>query len=61
MKFKAKAKNSGRCAFEPCGCQASKIYVDENWRILACSQAHADLARAEIDKIPPEYHKQVFG
>ena len=61
MKFKAKAKKVGICAYARCKNAAGKIYTDESWKILACSQAHADIARGEIDKIPVELHKEVFG
>ena len=61
MIFKAKAKKAGICAYARCKNAAGKIYADESWKILACSQAHADIARGEIDKIPAEYHKEVFG
>ena len=61
MKFKAKAKKPGPCAYAKCKNAASKIYADESWRVLACSQAHADIARGEIDKIPTGLHKEVFG
>ncbi len=60
MKFKAKAKATGRCAFAGCLNKAGKIYTDNSWRILACSQAHANIARAEIDKVPPEHHEEYF-
>ena len=60
MNFKAKAKAAGRCAFAPCANVADKIYADERFRILACSQAHADIARAEVDKVPVELHKEYF-
>jgi hypothetical protein len=54
MQFKAKVNKPGRCAYAVCQNQAGKIYQDDQWRILACSQAHADIARAEIDKVPRE-------
>ena len=61
MIFKAKAKKPGPCAYAKCKNAAGKIYADESWKILACSQAHADIARGEINKIPTELHKEVFG
>lgn len=61
MQFQARAKNPGRCAFAECANTANKIYVDAKFRLLACSQAHADIARNEINKIPVEYHKKYFG
>ena len=61
MKFKARAKSAKPCAFARCKTEANKIYQDADWRIIACSQAHADIARGEIDKVPPEYHEQYFG
>lgn len=60
MIFKAKALNHARCAFARCMNAADKIYEDEHWRILACSQAHADIVREEINKVPPEYHGTIF-
>lgn len=60
MNFKAKATKSRRCAFAQCLNSADKIYEDEHWRIIACSQAHADIAREEIDKVPPELHDTIF-
>lgn len=52
MKFKAKVKSPGRCAYAVCQNKAGKIYQDGEWRLLACSQAHADIARLEIAKVP---------
>lgn len=60
MKFKSKAKTARRCAYAACENSADKIYEDDSWRILACSQAHADIARGEIDKVPPEHHDTIF-
>lgn len=60
MNFKAKATKHRRCAYAACQNQADKIYADEHWRVIACSQAHADIARGEIDKVPPEHHDTVF-
>ena len=61
MKFKAKAKKPGPCAYARCKNAACKIYTDKFWRILACSLAHADIARSEIEKIPSGHHKEIFG
>ena len=61
MEFKAKAKTTKPCAYARCKNSADKIYADENWKVITCSQAHADIARGEIDKIPPEYQAEVFN
>ncbi len=60
MKLKAKAKEPGRCAYAVCMNQATKIFIDSEYKILACSQAHAEIAREEINKVPPERRKE-FG
>lgn len=60
MEFKAKAKKAARCAYAPCATPAQKIYEDEKWRVLACSEAHANLARNEIDKVPLELQGEYF-
>lgn len=60
MKFRSKATKDGRCAYAACQNSANKIYEDGSWRILACSLAHAEIARSEIDKIPPEEQRRYF-
>lgn len=60
MEFRARAKSMMPCAFARCKNKADKIYQDANWRVVACSQAHADIARSEIDKVPPEYQEEYF-
>jgi len=60
MKFKARNKSRKPCAYSPCGCLANKVYSDDKWRVLACSEAHANLARNELDKIPDEEARKVW-
>ncbi len=60
MNFKSKAKSGRRCAFAQCATTALKIYEDDSWRIIACSQAHADIARKEIDKVPVNKQSEYF-
>lgn len=60
MQFKARAKTAKPCAYARCKNKADKIYQDDKWRVIVCSQAHADIARAEIDKVPVQYHAEYF-
>lgn len=54
MKMIAKAKTPGRCVYAPCQCAAGKIYEDEHWRVMACSEAHAAKALEVVNRFPPE-------
>jgi len=60
MQFKARAKSRKPCAFARCACMADKIYIDNKWKIMACSEAHANLARIELDKVPDEEARRIW-
>jgi hypothetical protein len=50
MRFVAKAKHGGACVYKKCLNRADKIYEDDDWRVLACSEAHARLVLELVEK-----------
>ena len=61
MKYTRKAKRSRLCVWEPCGTMARNVYRGGSYEFVACGIEHAGLGRLELEKIPVEARKRIWG
>ena len=52
MNFRARAKTPGECCWATCTKPADKIYVDDEYKYLACCKAHAEIVAVRIPTLP---------
>jgi len=58
--FRAKAKNPGKCALGGCRMAGTNIYRWGDWKLLACTQGHAQAAAKRLDTAPPGMDRATF-
>ncbi len=61
MKLRANAKTPGECCWSVCDKPAVRIYADDDYKYLACSQAHAEIVAVRITSLSEETRVALWG